>query len=299
MQGAYEVGGGRGACGEGGGGVALGLPDRHGDARGAVRRGPVAQDRFGGLPRGVQGARLDQLTALGGSALLGGGQGQRGVPVGQFGRDQTTVAPGRLGLGDGVGGGGDLLGELAGAAAFLGGPAGEPAGEGTGAPLGTGVDVAAAGPGRGGVDDPAEQVDGTGGEVAFGGELGAAAEFVAEAADEVGEAVRVAGVGDGPQQQVGEVGVLLHGEEAGGLALVGVHLPLVAEEFGVESEVAEVFVPAVVDLFPVHVEVRVELAGVREGVAEPSWCGACRVPPRPLRRAGPPRRPRRRAGCRG
>ena len=71
-----------------------------------------------------------------------------------------------------------------------------------------------------------------------------------EAVHEVGEAVGVAGVGDGAQQQVGEVGVLLDREEPGGLALVGVHLPLVAEEFGVESEVAEVLVPAVVDLFP-------------------------------------------------
>ena len=109
---------------------------------------------------------------------------------------------------------------------------------------------------------------GAGGEVAFGDEFGAAAELVAEAADEVGEPVGVAGVGDGAQQQVGEVGVLLDREEAGGLALVGVHLPLVAEEFGVEAEVAEVLVPAVVDLLPVHVQVRVRLAGLGEGVAE-------------------------------
>ena len=89
-----------------------------------------------------------------------------------------------------------------------------------------------------------------------------------EAVHQVGEAVGVAGVGDGAQQQVGEVGVLLDREEAGGLALVGVHLPLVAEEFGVEAEVAEVLVPAVVDLLPVHVEVRVRLARLGEGVAE-------------------------------
>ena len=86
--------------------------------------------------------------------------------------------------------------------------------------------------------------------------------------DQVGEPVGVAGVGDGAQQQVGEVGVLLDREEAGGLALVGVHLPLVAEEFGVEAEVAEVLVPALVDLLPVHVEVRVRLARLGEGVPE-------------------------------
>lgn len=99
------------------------------------------------------------------------------------------------------------------------------------------------------------------GEIAFGGEFGAAAELVPEAADEVGEAVRVTGVGHGPQQQVGEVGVLLDREESGGLALVGVHLTLVTEEFGVEAEFTEVFVPPVVDLLPVHVEVLVVLAG--------------------------------------
>ena len=104
----------------------------------------------------------------------------------------------------------------------------------------------------GGVDDPAEQIDGARREVALGGEFGAAAELVAEAADEVGEPVGVPGVGDGAQQQVGEVGVLLDREETGGLALVGVHLALVAEEFGVEAEVAEVLVPAVVDLLPVR-----------------------------------------------
>lgn len=131
-----------------------------------------------------------------------------------------------------------------------------------------GVDVAGAGPGVGGLDDPVEEVHGARGEVAFGGQLGAAAQLVAEAADEVGESVGVAGVGDGAEQEVGEVGVLLHREEPGGLALVGVHLALVAEEFGVETEVAEVFVPAVVDLFPVHVEVRVELARVHQRVAE-------------------------------
>ena len=122
--------------------------------------------------------------------------------------------------------------------------------------------------GLGGVDDAAQEVHRARGEVAFGGEFGAAAELVAEAADQVGEAVGVAGVGDGAKQQVGEVGVLLDREEAGGLALVGVHLPLVAEEFGVEAQVAEVFVPAVVDLLPVHLQVRIRLARLGDGVAE-------------------------------
>lgn len=268
MQGAYEIGGGRGPGGEGRGRVALGLADGHGDPCGAVRRGTVAQDRFGRLPGGVQRARLGQFAALGGCALLGGGQGQRRVPVGEFGRDQGAAAARPLGLGDGVGGGRDLLGELAGTGAFPGGAGGEPAGEGACAPFGAGVDVPAAGTGVGRLDDPAEQVHGACGEVAFGGELGAAAQLVAEAADQVGETVGVTGVGDGAEQQVGEVGVLLDGEETCGLSLVGVHLALVAEEFRVESEVAEVLVPPVVDLFPVHVEVLVELAGVREGVAE-------------------------------
>ena len=43
----------------------------------------------------------------------------------------------------------------------------------------------------------------------------------------------------------------LTANEAGRLTLVGVHLPLVAEEFGVETEVGEVLVPAVVDLIQV------------------------------------------------
>lgn len=299
VQGAYEIGGGRGACGEGGGRVSLRLPDRHGDPGGAVRGGPVAQDRLGGLPGGVQGAGVAQFPALGRRALLRGGQGQRGVPVGQLRGDQGFPPARGLGLRDRVGGGGDLLGELRGAATFLGGAGGEPAGEGAGAALGTGVDVAAARPRGGGLDDPAEQVDGSGGEVAFGGELGAAAELVAETADEIGQAVGVAGVRDGPQQQVGEVGVLLDREESGRLSLVGVHLTLVAEEFGIETEVAQVFVPPVVDLLPVDVEVLVELPGVHEGVTEALHGAAPSWRPIPPRWGGPPRWLRRPEGCRG
>lgn len=106
------------------------------------------------------------------------------------------------------------------------------------------------------------------GEVAFGGELGAAAELSCEAVHEVGEAVGVPGVGDRAQEQVGEVGVLLDREETGGLALVGVHLPLVAEQFGVQAQLAEVLVPAVVDLLPDHVQVGVELPGIGDRVAK-------------------------------
>ncbi len=269
VQGADQGGGGLRAGGEGGGGVAFGLADGVGDAGGAVGGGAVAQDGLGGLPGGVQGAGVGEFAALGGGGLLGDGEGERGVPVGEFGGDQGGPGAGVLGPGDAVGGGGDLLGEVAGAGAFVAGAQGEAAGEGAGAAFGGGVDVAAAVAFGGGLDDAAEQVDGAGGEVAFGDEFGAAAEFVAEAVDEVGEAVGVAGVGDGAQQQVGEVGVLLDREEAGGLALVGVHLPLVAEEFGVEAEFAEVLGPAFVGLLPVHVEVEVELPGVGEGVAEP------------------------------
>ncbi len=268
VQGAYEVGGGRGTRRERGGGVALGLTDGDGDACRPVGGGAVAQDGFGCLPGGVQGAGLDQLSALGGGALLGCGQRQGRVTVGQFGGDEAAAATRLLCGTDGVGGARHLLGEVCGAASLLCGPGGEPAGQGTGAALGARVDVAGAGAGVGCLDDPAEQIDRACGEVTLRGEFGPAAQFVAEAADQVGEAVRVAGVGDGAQQQVGEVGVLLDREETCGLALVGVHLTLVAEEFGVEAEVAEVLVPPVVDLFPVHIEVLVELARVREGVPE-------------------------------
>ncbi len=190
------------------------------------------------------------------------------MPVGQFGGDERAASPAVVGRGDGVGGCGDLLGEVGGAGPLGRGADGEPAGQGAGAPLGAGVDLPGAGAGLGGLHDTAEQIDGTGGEVAFGGQLRPAAELVAEAADEVGEAVGVPGVGDGAQQQIGEVGVLLDREEAGGLALVGVHLTLVAEEFGVEAQLAEVLVPAVVDLLPDDVEVRVELARLGDRVAE-------------------------------
>ncbi len=154
------------------------------------------------------------------------------------------------------------------AAALLAGAGGEPAGQRPGAALGPGVHAAGLVAGGGAVDDPLQQVEGAGGEVAFGGEFRAAAELAGEAVHEVGEAVGVAGVGDRAQQQVGEVGVLLDREQAGRLALVGVHLPLVAEEFGVEAEVAEVFVPAVVDLLPDDLQVRVRLARLGEGVPE-------------------------------
>ncbi len=171
-------------------------------------------------------------------------------------------------MGDGVRGGGDPLRQVGRADALPGAARGEPAGQGAGAALGGGVDLPRAGAGVGGLDDPAEEVDGSRGEVPFGDQLGAPAQLVAEAADQVGEPVGVPGVGDGAQQQVGEVGVLLDGEEAGGLALVGVHLALVAEEFGVESQFAEVLGPALVDLLPVHLQVRVRLARLGEGVPE-------------------------------
>lgn len=264
----HEVGGSLGTGGERGRGVPLRLADGDGHPCGTVGGGAVAQYGLGGLPRGVQGAGVDQFAALGGGALLRRGQGQRGVPVGQFGGDRRAAAAGLFGRGDGVRGARHLLGQLGGPAAFLAGAGGEPAGERTGAALGARVDVPGAGTGFGGLHDPAEEIDRACGEVAFGGQFGAAAQLVAEAAHQVGEAVGVAGVGDGAEQQVGEVGVLLDREEARRLALVGVHLALVAEEFGVEPEVSEVFVPAVVDLFPVHVEVLVELARLGQGVAE-------------------------------
>ncbi|CAM5658167.1 hypothetical protein SVIOM342S_06169 [Streptomyces violaceorubidus] len=268
VQGADEVDGGLGAGGEGGGCVPLGLLDGGRDAGDAVGGGAVSQDGLGGLPGGVQGAGLGQFALLRGGGLLGAGQGQGGVPVGEFGGDEVAAVAGGLGVRDGVRGGRDPLGEVGGPHPFLGAARGEPAGEVPGAAFGGGVDVPRAGACLGGLDDPAEEVDGPGGEVAFGDQLGAPAQLVAEAADQVGEAVGVAGVGDGPQQQVGEVGVLLDREETGGLALVGVHLALVAEEFGVESEVAEVLDPAVVDLLPVHLQVRVGLAGLGERVPE-------------------------------
>ncbi len=268
VQGADEVDGGPGAGGEGGGRVPFGLLDGGGHAGDAVGGGAVAQYRLRGLPGGVQGTGVGQFALLRGGGLLRAGQGQRGVPVGEFGGDQGAAVPGGLGVGDGVRGGRDPLGEVARAHPLLGAAGGEPAGEVPRAAFGAGVDVPGAGARLRGLDDPAEEVDGPGGEVPFGDQLGAPAQLVAEAADQVGEAVGVAGVGDGPQQQVGEVGVLLDREETGGLALVGVHLALVAEELGVESEVAQVLVPAVVDLLPVHLQVRVGLAGLGERVPE-------------------------------
>ncbi len=268
VQGPYELSGGRGAGGEGRCGVPLGLPDRGGDAGGAVGGGAVAQHGLGGLPGGVQRAGLEEFAALGGGGLVGDGQGQRGVPVGEFGGDGGAAGAGGLGGGDLVCGAGDPLGEVGGPAALLGGAGGQPPGEGARTAFRARVDVAQPGAGLGGFDDPGEQVHRAGGEVAFGHQLGAAAELVAEAVDEVGEAVRVAGVGDGAQQEVGEVGVLLDREEAGRLTLVGVHLALVAEEFGVEAEFGEVLVPAVVNLLEVHLQVRVRLARLGEGVAE-------------------------------
>lgn len=268
VQGPYEVDGGLGARGQCRGGVPLGLLDRGGHAGDAVGGGAVAQHGLGGLPRRVQRAGVGELALLRGGGLLGPGERERGVPVGEFGGDQRTALAGRLGVCDGVRGGGDALGQVGGPDPLPHTARGEPAGQGPGAALGSGVDVTRAGAGLRGLHDPAEEVDGAGGEVAFGDQLGAPAQLVAEAADQVGEPVGVAGVGDGAQQQVGEVGVLLDREETGGLTFVGVHLALVAEEFGVEAEVAEVLDPAVVDLLPVHLQVRVRLARLREGVPE-------------------------------
>ncbi|GDY51304.1 hypothetical protein SVIO_019270 [Streptomyces violaceusniger] len=190
------------------------------------------------------------------------------MPVGEFGGDEIAAAARSLGVGDGLGGGGDPLREFGGTRPLLRAARGQPPGERTGAALGARVHPARLLTPLRGVRDALEQIERTGGEVALGGQLGAAAQLVGEAVDEVGEPVGVAGVGDGAQQQVGEVGVVLDREEPGGLALVGVHLPLVAEEFGVEAELAEVFVPALVDLHPDHVQMRVRLAGLRKGVTE-------------------------------
>ncbi len=268
LEGAHQLGGGLRTGGERGRGVPLGLADRGGDPSGPVGGGAVAQHDLGGLPGGVQRTGVVQLAALGGGALLGGGQRQRRVPVGDLGGDQRAALADPLRVGDGVRGGGDLLGELGGAAALLGAAGVQPPGEGTGAAFGAGVHVTGGLALLGGVRDARQEVQRTGGEVALGGQFGAAAELVREAVHEVGEAVGVAGVGDGAQQQVGEVGVVLHREETGRLALVGVHLPLVAEEFGVQAQFAEVLVPPLVDLDPGDVQVGVVLAGLHQGVAE-------------------------------
>ncbi len=268
VQGPYEIHGGLGAGGERRCGVPLGLADRHGHARGAVGGGTVPQDGLGGLPGGVQGARVGELALLRGGGLLHRGECQRGVPVRQFGGDQRAALTGPLGVGDGVRGGGDPLGEVGGPHPLLRAPRGEASRQSARTALGADVDVTRACPRLGGLDDPAEEVHGTGREVPLGDQFGPPPQLVAEAADQVGEAVGVPGVGDRAQQQVGEVGVLLDREEAGGLALVGVHLPLVAEEFGVETEVPEVLDPPVVDLLPVHFEVRIRLARLGERVPE-------------------------------
>lgn len=190
------------------------------------------------------------------------------MPVGEFVGDQAVPGAVGLGGGDGARGGGDLDGEVLGAVAFGGGAGGEGVGEAAGSAFGGAVGLADGLAGGGGLGDALQQVQRAGGEVAFGGEFGAAAELGGEAVHEVGEAVGVPGVGDGAQQEVGEVAVVLDREEAGRLALVGVHLALVAEEFGVEAEFAEVLGPAVVAVLEDQVEVGVGLARLGEGVAE-------------------------------
>lgn len=228
----------------------------------------MAEHDLGGLPGGVQGARVGEFTLQRGRRPLRRGQGQRGVPVGEFGGDQGAAPASSLGVRHGVGRGGHPLGEVAGPHALPRAAGGEPAGQRPRAALGSRVDLTRPGARLGGLHDPAEQVHRPGGEVPFGDQLGAPAQLVAEPADQVGQSVGVAGVGDRAQQQVGEVGVLLDREEAGGLALVGVHLPLVAEEFGVQAQVAEVLDPPVVDVLPVDLQVWVRLARLGDGVPE-------------------------------
>ncbi len=268
VQGAHQFAGGLAAGGERGGGVPFGFPDGGGDPCRAVGGGPVGQHRLGGLPGRVQGARVGQLPALGRCRFLGRRQGQGGVAVGEFGGDGGGVGPFASGCGDRGLGGLDRGGQLRRPLPLGAGAGGEPAGQGADPPFGRGVHGAGLFAFGGGLADPAQQIEGAGREVAFRGQFGAAAQFVGEAVHEVGEPVGVAGVGDRAQQQVGEVGVVLDGEQAGGLALVGVHLPLVAEEFRVEAEPLQLLDPAFVDLLPHHVQVGVGLAGLGEDVAE-------------------------------
>ncbi len=223
---------------------------------------------LGGLPGRVQRPGLQQLAAQRGGGAGRGGQRQRGVPVGQLGDGQRLPGAGLLGVGDHGRGGGDLLGQLAGAVALGGGADGEGAGQPPGPALGGAVRLADRLAGGRRLGDPLQQLQRAAGEVAFGGELGPAAELGGEAVDQVGQAVGVPGVGDGAQQQVGEVGVVLDREQPGRLALVGVHLALVAEQLRVQAQHAQVLDPAVVALLPGQVEVRVGLAGLGERVAE-------------------------------
>ncbi len=141
VQGPYEVHGGLGTRGEGGRGVPLGLLDGGGHARDTVGGGAVAQHGLGGLPGGVQGARVGQLALLRGGGLLGGGQRQGGVPVGEFGGDQGAALPRALGVRDGVRGGRDPLGEVGGPHPLPHGPGGQPPGERAGTALGAAVHV--------------------------------------------------------------------------------------------------------------------------------------------------------------
>ncbi len=141
LQGPYEIDGGLGAGGQRGSRVALGLLDRGGHARDAVGGGAVAQGGLGGLPGGVQRARLGELALLCGRRLLGRREGQRGVPIGEFGGDQRAALPRRLGVGDGVRGGGDPLGEVARPDSLLDTARGQASCQGPGPPLGAGVDV--------------------------------------------------------------------------------------------------------------------------------------------------------------
>ncbi len=228
----------------------------------------MTEHQFGCLPGGVERAGVQQLTTERGGVGGGVGERQAGVTVRQLCCDERLPGPRVVRLGDGVGRGGDLLLQLVHARPLQARTRGERSGQAPGPALGGAVALAHALTRGRGLGDAVQQVQRAAGEVPLGGQLGAAAQLGREAVDQVREAVGVAGVGDGPEQQVGEVLVALDREEAGGLTLVGVHLALVAEEFRVQPERAQVLGPALVALLPGDLQLGGELARLHQQVAE-------------------------------
>ncbi len=260
--------GGLGAGRERGRGVALGLADRGGDPRGPVGGGPVTEHQFGGLPGGVERAGVEQLAPQGGGVGGGVGQRQTCMTVRQLGGDERLPGTGVVRGGHRVGRGGDLLLQLAGPRPLQARAGGKGPGEASRAAFGGAVVLPHALTCGRRLGDAVQQIERAAGEVPLGGQLGATTQLRGEAVHQVREPVGVAGVGDGAQQQVGEVLVAPDREETGRLTLVGVHLALVAEEFRVESERAQVLGPTLVALLPGDLQLGGKLAGLHQQVAE-------------------------------
>ena len=87
-------------------------------------------------------------------------------------------------------------------------------------------------------------------EVAFGREVGSLGELVRVPGHEIGEGLRFLGIEHRAQQEVDERLVAAERERLGGLALLGVHGSLVAEQLRVQADVDEVARPLAVRGLP-------------------------------------------------